>query len=681
MPTQTRTIGATSAKHRHRDSANRRRFAILMIAGVAIASNTWSAGPLPAGGKFVAGAGGMSVNGKRLTVTQTTSRAVIDWASFSIDKDNAVTIQNGSGATLGRVTGIEKSSINGALTASGSFYLINPQGIVIGATGVVSTGGRFVASALDVGNDAFMAGGPLTFAGSGGGVVVNLGKISSTNGDVLLIARSLVENDGTISAPAGSAELAAGDRVLVRDAASLPQTFVQSTGSRGDVVDKGTIAAAQIALQAADGNVFALAGNTNALRATGAATRDGRVWLVANDGAAHVHGRIDAANADGTGGIVDTAGAALHLDDADIHAANWKLNAPVFHAGPLTTAALLHQLNQGTSVTLDASPGDIVMEQTMRWSGNASLTLNAARSVTVGPMATLGNTGAANLTLRADAAGQGNAGSVFNLGTIDWSKSSGVVASYRDSGGQYVSGTVISNPAWTAPAYSGVRAQITDYRLIDSVDELAAISQDLNGSYALGRNIDAGSSTSTFQPIGAGSASGFTGQLDGLGHTINSLSITVLDFDTAQPTGLFASIGNSGAVRNLKLGNVGISDYFGPMGALAGQSSGVVSNVHADGKLVTYGSTGGPVGGLLGISTGVVYRSDSAVPAGSSSAAGGLVGNNEGLILQSFATGGAGGGSRAAGGGLVGSNSGSIRQSYATGSVDGGSGWWGTGCY
>ncbi|WP_370889597.1 filamentous hemagglutinin N-terminal domain-containing protein [Caballeronia sp. RCC_10] len=266
---------------------------VLLGAGLAVACNVWAAGPLPSGGKFVAGAGAITSTGARLTVTQSTPRGIIDWCSFSIDKDHAVMIQNGSGATLSRVTGAEQSVLRGSLSATGSFYLINPQGVLVGPSGVVTTGGRFVASALDISNDAFMGGGPLTFTGSGTGVVLNLGKITSTGGDVFLIARKLVGNDGTISAPSGSAELAAGDQVLVRDSAGLPQTFVQSTGSRGDVVDKGTIAAAQIALQAADGNVYALAGNTSALRATGTATRDGHVWLVANDGTAHVHGRIE----------------------------------------------------------------------------------------------------------------------------------------------------------------------------------------------------------------------------------------------------------------------------------------------------------------------------------------------------------------------------------------------------
>ena len=59
-------------------------------------------------------------------------------------------VNNGAGATLSRVTGIDRSVIDGRLNATGSFYLINPQGVLIGTRGVVTTGGRFVASTLDL---------------------------------------------------------------------------------------------------------------------------------------------------------------------------------------------------------------------------------------------------------------------------------------------------------------------------------------------------------------------------------------------------------------------------------------------------------------------------------------------------------------------------------------------------
>ncbi|CAB3789134.1 hypothetical protein LMG27177_02569 [Paraburkholderia fynbosensis] len=130
-------------------------------------------------------------NGTALLVAQPGStRGVIDWNSFSIGKRNSVMFDNGSGATLNRVTAGSPSAILGSLNATGSVYLINSQGIVVGPSGVVSTGGRFVATTLDLRNDAFANGDDaLTLSGKSNASVINLGRISSSGGDVFLIAR------------------------------------------------------------------------------------------------------------------------------------------------------------------------------------------------------------------------------------------------------------------------------------------------------------------------------------------------------------------------------------------------------------------------------------------------------------------------------------------------------------
>jgi filamentous hemagglutinin family protein len=328
--------------------------AVLAFILSAMGADAFAAGLLPRNGQFVAGTGSITTSNNAVNISQNTTRAVIDWRSFSIGSGNSVQVNNGAGATLNRVTGIDRSIIDGKLTASGSLYLINPQGVVVSANGVVTTGGRFVASTLDIGNANFMSGGSLNLSGSSDGVVINLGKISSTGGDVFLISRKLVENDGSISAPNGTAELATGSQVLLKDSASGPQVFVQP-GTHGDVINTGTIEAAQIDLRAADGNVFALAGRHEDLRATGIATRDGKIWLIADRGTAHVHSHVDASNADGTGGIVITTGNLLHLDNADVHAALWNISAPAFNAGPLNSATLASNLSNGTSITGNAT--------------------------------------------------------------------------------------------------------------------------------------------------------------------------------------------------------------------------------------------------------------------------------------------------------------------------------------
>jgi filamentous hemagglutinin family protein len=244
----------TSARRplRRQQSARHIGLAIaLLLADAAVAQSAFAAGALPQGGNYVAGAGTIANGHNGLVITQPGStRGVIDWNSFSIGKNNSVTFNNGSGATLNRVTGGSMSAILGSLSATGSLYLINPQGIVVGPSGVVSTGGRFVASTLGVCNCAFMRGAALKLSGDTNASVINLGKISSSGGDVFLIARQFVVNAGSIKAPKGTAEMAVGSSVLLQDSASSKQVFVQ-TGSQGMVVNKGKIDAAQISLQAA----------------------------------------------------------------------------------------------------------------------------------------------------------------------------------------------------------------------------------------------------------------------------------------------------------------------------------------------------------------------------------------------------------------------------------------------
>ena len=113
---------------------------------------------MPQGGQFKAGAGTITTQSTAVDISQSSARGVIDWSSFSIGNGNTVNVNNGNGATLGASPATQLSQIDGTLNATGHFYLVNPQGVVIGENGVVTTGGHFVAATLDTGNDRFMNG-------------------------------------------------------------------------------------------------------------------------------------------------------------------------------------------------------------------------------------------------------------------------------------------------------------------------------------------------------------------------------------------------------------------------------------------------------------------------------------------------------------------------------------------
>jgi filamentous hemagglutinin family protein len=669
-----------------------RRFlgSIWLVAGIPIAElilahASMAAGVLPQGGRYVAGAGTIAGDENRIVVTQPgSSRGVIDWRSFSIGKDNTVTIDNGAGATLNRVTGGSPSAILGNLRATGSLYVINPQGVIVGPSGVVSTGGRFVASTLDICNCAFMTGvGALTFSGKSNASVVNLGKIGSSGGDVFLIARHDVVNAGIIKAHSGTAELASGETVLLQDSTSSRQVFVQ-TGSHGTVVNDGRIVAAQVSLQAADGNVYALAGSGTRIHATGTGTRDGHVWLLAGSGRVEQTGKIVARNADGSGATVDTQAAHVGFGKhADVQAGQWNLSTPELTVDDAAAGVLQRSLSQGTSVNVtttggSGATGDLSIASSMLWHSPASLSLAAYRSISVAAGATVANKGAGNLALRADASGIDNGGSIVNRGAIDWSASTGTVGMFYDMNGAYAAGTQVANATWTPGANSGLVRQITAYNLVNSLTDLKNIASNLAGNYALGKNIDASaSSDSSFVPIG-NAVTPFSGQFDGQGKKISSLTLQPWlpsDVYSPQLMGMFGVIGSTGVVRNMNVsgsGHLG-EQVYGYMGVLAGMNNGQVVGVNVSGNLSSGGDASSIdytiAGGLAGGNSGTVSRSSSSVAITAGNTLGGLVGANDGVISQSFASGALQSVSyiNQGAGGLAGNNAGTITQSYATG--------------
>ncbi|MGY6122025.1 two-partner secretion domain-containing protein (plasmid) [Paraburkholderia strydomiana] len=645
---------------------------IVSLLGLSCAAPVVAAGILPQGGAYVSGSGSIATSGDTLTVTQPGSaRGVIEWNRFSIGRNNTVNINNGNGATLNRVTGGTPSMILGKLNATGSVYLINPQGIVVGPQGVVTTGGRFVASTLDTDNASFMAGGPLTFSGQSTQRVVNLGNIGSTNGDVLLIAASEVDNYGNISAPNGTAEIAVGNKVLLQDSSSSQQMFVQ-TASGGAIVNTGAIEAAQVNLQAVDGNIYALAGNADVLRATGTAVRDGHVWLVAGPkGQVILAGNIAAKNADGKGGTVDmdTGLFTFWGDFAKVVAGQWNVTLPAYTFDNGASRSFTRSLNDGTSISMtttgaNGQSGDLVADQSIQWTGGASLALNAAHSLTVSPGVTLSNLGSGALTLRADAASVNNGGSITNNGTIDWSQSTGTVSALYDMNGSYSPGTLLANSAWVAPDYSGLVTQITGYKLVNTVQDLQNIESDMSGNYALGHDIDA--TGYAFKTLGFASKVQFSGQFDGMWHSVSHIKP---DTDA-----VFSDIAANGVVRDVNIVDAVSGTYapsYKPDGILAMSNYGLIVNTFTSGYVSgSSNASGATIGGLVGTNYGMIARSGSNATVYADSGGGGLVFDNEGTITQSYATGiVAANESRGSSGGLIHHGNGTVMESFASGKV------------
>lgn len=374
-------------------------------------------------------------------------------------------------------------------------------------------------------------------------------------------------------------------------------------------------------------------------------------------------------------------------------------------------------LNGGTDVTLVTSPGsansgDINVDSSLSWASGKTLTLSAYRDVNVN--AGITSTGGGNVVLRAD--NTGNDIGTVNFGTNGKVVTDGTVSIYYNPEGitsASVNGAGILVKDYTnATDYMGYvkryssdeAGNVTAYMLVNDINELQAISLNLAGAYALGKDIDAGvtrswSSTSGFKPIDS-----FRGTLNGDGHEISGLYIkytntTVNSMNMASGAfiGLFG-YNMSGTISNLGLKDATITgkgSFYSNgrrwrpvvVGGLAGQSSGTITNCYVTGTVT--GANGYDVGGLVGRVTGGSITgsySTAVVQATDVGNVGGLVGYNNGSIYNCYATdsvtssysgkdfSGYGGSlsfsNNLAAGGLVGVNSGSIENCYSESAVN-----------
>ncbi len=285
--------------------------AVLLIAAGGNAAFGQSMPALPTGGAVVRGTADIAQSSPTLmTISQSSKRAVIDWSTFSIGEQASLQINNATGATLNRVLGGQLSRIEGMLSATGSVYLVNPHGVVVGPNGKVVTTGSFVASTREIDSDNFMAGGRIAASGKSAGGIVNEGSIVSHEGSVVLIART-IDNRGSVGAAQGRVSMVAADDVLLASSDEQDRNILVafSQGGSGDVSQTGGITAAAAAIRSEGGNIYALAGNRDGLvQATGTTTINGQLWLTAPQGRVEVSGRLAAANADGSGGTVGVNG-------------------------------------------------------------------------------------------------------------------------------------------------------------------------------------------------------------------------------------------------------------------------------------------------------------------------------------------------------------------------------------
>ncbi len=283
----------------------------------------------PSAPSVVSGAATFNAVGKSLTVTNTPG-AIINWQGFSIRADEVTRfVQSGAAsAVLNRVTGPDQSALLGQLLSNGRVFLINPNGVTVGAGALIDTAG-FVASSLNLSNEDFLAG-KFRFTDPGNaGKVANAGTINAGSGGVVYLIAPSVENDGVITAPGGEVMLAAGKSVEIVSAANPDlRVQVQAGGEAlnlGRLVaesgrvaiygaairNSGTVSADSAQLTAA-GTVMLKASRDVTLDATSSLTANGAqggsITVQAEAGTLLADGRVESKGSQSGGGDVKLLG-------------------------------------------------------------------------------------------------------------------------------------------------------------------------------------------------------------------------------------------------------------------------------------------------------------------------------------------------------------------------------------
>jgi filamentous hemagglutinin family protein len=311
-----------------------------LAAAIALALATQHAAGAPAPATLptghVAGPGTrievMQSGGERpaMVVKQLSDKAIIDWETFSIGSQGAVTFQQpqATSVALNRVSSGRPSEIFGALASNGKVFLVNQSGILFGPTASVQVG-SLVASTLDMANDDFLAAsgqyrfGPAGITSTVGhaGMVSNEGSLNAAQQGIIALLGTSVSNTGTITANMGTVALAAGGKVTLDFGNAGAPRVVVSAATVDAMVDNGGAIVADdgqivMSAQAAGDMVTALVRHTGTLQARSLVARDNSLYLDAGaTGAVAVSGTLDVSGtgAGARGGVVRLTGNTVHL--------------------------------------------------------------------------------------------------------------------------------------------------------------------------------------------------------------------------------------------------------------------------------------------------------------------------------------------------------------------------------
>ena len=614
----------------------------------------------PTGGQVVSGIGTISQSGNVTTINQGSQNLAVNWKSFNTGSQETVNfVQPGASAlAVNRIFDVNGTTILGHLNANGQVWLINPNGILFGKTAQVNVGG-LVAATLDNINQN---GSAVSFSGTGKGQIANEGDIK---GHYVALIGNTVSNTGTISADLGTAALGAGSAVTLTFSGSDLEHMQVDKGVLNSLVQNGGIVRADggyvvMTAGARDELLASVVNNTGVVQAQTVQDKAGVITLLGGmqAGQVNVGGTLDASAPNGgNGGKIETSAAHVEVsNDAKVTTlasngltGSWLIDPQDYtiaaSGGDMTGAALSGSLAT-SSVTIQSSSGgasgsgNINVNDAVSWSSSQTLTLNAYKDININANVAATN-GSLSLYYGQGAANSGNTSRVYINNGASVSLSQGL--HYNTKIG---SDGVLTN--WYIITSLGTQSSASDGTL-QGIN--GASPGNVTGNYALGANIDASAtknwnSGAGFMPIGWTSLNGFSGNFDGLGHTVSNLYI---NRPNESWVGFFGWC-EPGSYTNQQIANFGLINANVTGGsttaAVAGEIySYTMSHVYASG---TVNSTSDRIGGLVGNNKyGTVIDSYSNVNVTGGSSVGGIVGSFEGFnspgytpyIINSYASG------------------------------------------
>lgn len=632
------------------------------------------AADLPSGGQIVLGQGQITQPaGNHLSINQGSAKLAIDWQQFNIGEGNRVSFHQPSAEAiaLNRVIGTDGSRIMGQLDANGRVFLVNPNGVLFGKNAQVDVGG-LVASTLIISNDDFAAGN-YRFRGDGeNAAVINKGSITAADGGAVALLGGRVSNEGVISARLGTVALLAGEQVTLDFAGDGLLKVQIDEATRDALVENHQLIQAdggQVLMNAhaADALLQTVVNNTGVIEARALENRSGKIVLLGGfgGGTVEVAGKLDASAPEGgNGGFIDTSGANVQIHEgvqvttlaAHGRTGDWLIDPTDFTVSAGSSPQNPSGIGAET-LSLNLENNNVTLQTVAGGSEAGDIHVNAEVSWDAATTLTLSAQGDIHINQNISAT---TGKLALEYGQL--AVAAGNTADY------HLRATVNLSAGQNFSTRLGLDGATIEYTVITELGapgsttgtDLQGINGNLSGHYALGADINASATAGWNGGEGFDPIGFFSGTLHGLGHEIHGLTI---DRPSEVFVGLFSIAGSGAQLRNVGVrGGRAVGERY--VGGLVGQNSGVISQSYAT------STVGGNafLGGLAGFNSGVISQSyaTGTVEGNSnyiSEYIGGLAGfNTGGMISQSYAMGATSGVYDV--GGLAGYSDGTITESY-----------------